>query len=251
MSTIRTWRRSWSPNMPTNQDGQHPGEYPAASGDIGTYPQPASGGEEAGYEMTDANVGGVAAFLGGLFAFVLVFFFFCYLMGRVINSGIEKQDGPVDEWHKQTQIYAGAKTGRGNLENLKSNAAIDQQQLQIMSAQFPGPRLQTDDGNQDTADLHAREDLLLNHYSSVPGQPLRIPIDQAMQLIAQRGLPVMPQNGQQAPELAFDGVPGVTRPLTNGFARTGPELDSMQARQQKLDFGKAEAAEHAELAPPK
>jgi len=238
--------------MPTNHEGQQPGEYPAASGDIGTYPKPARGSEDAGYEMTDANVGGVAAFLGGLFGFVLIFFFFCYLMGRVINSGIEKQDGPVDPWHKQTQIFAGAETNGGNLESLKSNAAMQQQELQMMSAQFPGPRLQTDDGNQDTADLHAREDLLLNHYSSVAGQPLRIPIDQAMQLIAQRGLPVMPQNAQQqATELAFDGTPGVTRPLTNGFARTGPELDSMQARQQKLDFGKAEAAEHAELDPVK
>jgi hypothetical protein len=236
--------------MPTNQDGQRPAEYPAANGDFGTYPEPASGGEDASYEMTDANVGGVAAFLGGLFGFVLIFFFFCYLMGRVINSGIEKQDGPVNAWHKQTQIFAGAHTNGGNLENLKSSAAMQQQERQMVTTQFPGPRLQTDDGNQDTADLHAREDLLLNHYSSVPGQPLRIPIDQAMQLIAQRGLPVISQGGQQqGQELAHDTVPGVTRPLTDGFARTGPELDSMQARQQKLDFGKAEAAEHAELAP--
>ena len=34
---------------------------------------------------------------------------------------------------------------------------------------FPTPRLETDDGNQDTADLHAREDLLLDHYSSTTG----------------------------------------------------------------------------------
>ncbi len=54
-----------------------------------------------------------------------------------------------------------------------------------MTESFPGPALQTDDGNQDTADLHAREDLLLDHYSRVPGQQgMRIPIDRAMQLIA-------------------------------------------------------------------
>ena len=36
-----------------------------------------------------------------------------------------------------------------------------------MTQQFPTPRLQTDDGNQDMADLHAREDLLLENYSWV------------------------------------------------------------------------------------
>jgi hypothetical protein len=55
-----------------------------------------------------------------------------------------------------------------------------------------------DDGNQATADLHAREDLLLEHYSLVDGQPgtIRIPIERAMELIAQnaqRGLPVESQ----------------------------------------------------------
>ena len=236
--------------MPTNHDPQQPGEYQAPAGDIGTYPESGPESVEAGYEMTDANVGGVAAFLGGLFGFVLIFFFFCFLMGKVINSGIEKQDGPVDQWHQKTQIFAGAKTNGGNLENLKSNAAMQQQELQMMTTQFPGPRLQTDDGNEDTASLHAREDLLLDHYSSVPGQPLRIPIDRAMQLIAQRGLPVAtPDPQQQADHLAHDGAPMVTMPLTNGFARTGPELDAIEAREQKLDYGKAEAAEHAELKP--
>lgn len=236
--------------MPTNHDPKEPAKYAAPDGDLGTYPESGDGSVDAGYETTDANVGGVAAFLGGLFGFVLIFFFFCYLMGRVINSGIEKQDGPINQWHQKTQIFAG-KAANGNLENLKSNAAMQQQELGMMTTQFPGPRLQTDDGNQDTADLHAREDLLLNHYSSVQGQPLRIPIDQAMQLIAQRGLPVMApaSQNQQTQELAHDAIPEVTHPLTDGFARTGPELDSIEARQQKLDYGKAEASQHAQLAP--
>ena len=39
-----------------------------------------------------------------------------------------------------------------------------------MTQTFPTPRLDIDDGNQDTADLHAREDLLLDHYSISPGE---------------------------------------------------------------------------------
>ena len=42
---------------------------------------------------------------------------------------------------------------------------MEQQELQQMTNVFPTPRLETDDGNQATADLHAREDLLLDHYS--------------------------------------------------------------------------------------
>ena len=69
---------------------------------------------------------------------------------------------------------------------------MEQKQFQQMTATFPTPRLDIDDGNQDTADLHAREDLLLDHYSvdRRKGGTVRIPIERAMELIAQRGLPV-------------------------------------------------------------
>ena len=76
----------------------------------------------------------------------------------------------------------------GKGKDLESNAEIQQQQLQQITGNFPEPRLDIDDGNQATADLHAREDLLLEHYSLVDGQPgtIRIPIERAMELIAQQ-----------------------------------------------------------------
>ncbi len=72
--------------------------------------------------------------------------------------------------------------------------------MAALTQEFPTPRVQTDDGNQDVADLHAREDLLLDNYTRVDGKPgeVRIPIERAMELIAQRGLPVAPAV-QQAP----------------------------------------------------
>jgi len=208
---------------------------------------PAADSKAAGYEMTDVNAGGIVVFLSGLFGFVLVFFVFCFFMGRVINSELDREDGKTDEWHQQNNIFAGAKANKGSREDLKSNYAMQQQELQQMTTAFPQPRLDVDDGNQATADLHAREDLLLDHYSSVQGEPLRIPIDRAMQLIAQRGLPV--SAAQTSTQLAEDAEPAVQAPLTNGFARTGYELTQIEARQQKLDYGKAEGAEHAELKP--
>jgi hypothetical protein len=77
---------------------------------------------------------------------------------------------------------------------------------------------------------------------------IRIPIDRAMQLIAQRGLPVAPA-APPGEKLAYDVQPTISVPLTSGFARTGYELDQMEARQQKLDYGKAESNTHAELQP--
>jgi len=214
-------------------------------------PNPGEESAKLGYEVTDVHAGGIVVFVGGLFGFVIIFFLFCFLMGRVINSELEKQDGKTDKWHKQNDIFAGALANGGKREDLKSNAAIEQQELGAMTKAFPGPQLQTDDGNDDTYKLHAREDLLLDHYSTTPGEPMRIPIDRAMQLIASKGLPVSAA-AQPAEKLAMADTPVVTAPLTDGFARTGYELDQIEARKQRLEFGKAESAtEHAELKPVK
>ena len=95
---------------------------------------------------------------------------------------------------------------------------------------FPTPRLQTDDGYQEITDMHAREDLLLENYSwADQGKgTVRIPIERAMELLAQRGLQVVPQTTEtQAPVLAEDNAPVVKAPLTDGFARTGYEQDQI------------------------
>lgn len=204
--------------------------------------------ESPGYETTDVNVGGVSVFLIGLFGTVLVFFVFCFVLGRVINTAIEKADGPPNKWN-QLSSFAGAESTNGKRQDLASNPDIEQKQLQQISSDFPEPRLDTDDGNQATADLHAREDLLLDHYSSIEGEngSVRIPISRAMELIAQKGLPQSQQPEAASMQMAGDEKPTVEMPLTTGFARTGYELDVIEARAQKLSYGKAENANHAEL----
>ena len=197
------------------------------------------------------NVGGVIVFLAGLSGFLLIFFVFCFVMGKVINNAFLKEDGPVDKWHVQQNAVgpAGADSARSKRENLTSNPAMQQRELAQMTNAFPTPRLQMDDGNQDLADLHAREDLLLENYSSDEGVT-RIPIERAMELVAQRGLPVTA--GAQAGGQRMLGDPAIalTEPLTNGFARTGYELDVMEARAQRLNYEKeASPSTHAELKP--
>jgi hypothetical protein len=81
-----------------------------------------------------------------------------------------------------------------------------------MVQRFPTPRLQTDDGNQEIAEMHAREDLLLDYYSWVDRSSgkVRIPIARAMQLIAQHGLPGS-SRGADRTLMAGDKAPGGDR----------------------------------------
>jgi hypothetical protein len=208
--------------------------------------------DHPGYEVTDVNAGGIAVFLAGLFGSVLVFFVFCFVMGKVINTAIKKDDGPTTKWNTLSD-FAGAETTNGKRQDLASNPEMEQKEFQQMTSTFPEPRLDIDDGNQATADLHAREDLLLNNYSVVPGEAgsIRIPISRAMEIIAQRGLPVNAKAATSAVAMAGDEKPVVQAPLTSGFARTGYELETIEARAQKLSYGKAEGAAQAELAPVK
>jgi hypothetical protein len=204
--------------------------------------------DSPGYELTDVNVNGVVVFLAGLLGSVFVFFIFCFVMGRVINNALIKADGPVSKWN----AAAGQATG-GKREDLASNPEMQQKELNKLTTSFPEPRLDIDDGNQSTADLHAREDLLLDHYSKSPeeGTAIRIPIDRAMELIAQRGLPVYTRPASTLPQMFGVETPQVRVPLTTGFARTGFELSVIEAREQKMTYGRATEAAHAELTPAK
>jgi hypothetical protein len=210
---------------------------------VEAHPSPKIDDQNPGYETQDINVNGIVTFLAGLSGFVIIFFFFCFVMGKAINYGLAKYDGPQDKWHPNIQT-PGATPRGDKREDLASNAAMEQRQLQQMTQVFPTPRLETDDGNQDLADLHAREDLLLDNYSSssdLSSGAIRIPISRAMELVVQRGLPQAAAAKTSQTLMAGENSPVVTAPLTDGFARTGYELDTIEARDQKNEFVRAEA----------
>jgi len=208
--------------MPTHEPPNHDPHDPNS-------PSYNPGADSPGYEITDVNVKGIAVFLASLFAFVGVFFIFCFGMGKVINTAILKSDGPPNKWN-----MIGAQPA-GKRQDLTSNAVMEQNQLNQMVQRFPTPRLQIDDGNQEIAEMHAREDLLLNYYSWVDRSSgkVRIPIARAMQIIAQNGLPVAPEEQTTEPLMAGDRAPVVTVPLTDGFARTGYEQQYMETLEQQ------------------
>lgn len=188
---------------------------------------------EPGYETSDANVGGVVAFIVTLASSLAVFFVVCFGMGKLINQALIRHDGPLSRWNQEAGVQQA---------NMASNPVMEQQELHALVSRFPTPRLQTDDGNMDVVQMHAREDLLLNYYTWVDekSQAVRIPITRAMQIIAAQGLPVEGQPGSSAsaqaqePAMFGDAENTIALPLTNGFARTGTELKVIEERQQRL-----------------
>ena len=185
-------------------------------------PKPEEIDTTAGYELSDVRVTGIVVFLTALAIFVAVTGILCYGIGKVINAQMKKEDGPNSKWTKTAEVR--------ELGNMPSSPEL-QNKMAELTQQFPSPRVQTDDGNQDVADLHAREDLLLENYTRVDGKPgqVRIPIERAMELVAQHGLPAAPAV-QKETLMTGDKEPAVAEPLTNGFARTAYELDVEASR---------------------
>jgi hypothetical protein len=185
-------------------------------------PKPEEIDTTAGYELSDVRVTGIVVFLTALAIFVAVTGILCYGIGKVINAQMKKEDGPNSKWTKTAEVR--------ELGNMPSSPEL-QNKMAELTQQFPSPRVQTDDGNQDVADLHAREDLLLENYTHVDGKPgqVRIPIERAMELVAQHGLPAAPAV-QKGTLMTGDKEPAVAEPLTNGFARTAYELDVEASR---------------------
>ena len=202
-----------------------------------THSEPNSGHEpekhevdaSAGFERSDVGIPGIVVFLTALVIFVAVIGLLCYGIGKVFNAHMNKVDGPNSKWTKTVDVR--------QLGNFPSSPEL-QNKVAELAQSFPTPRVQIDNGDQDVADLHAREDLLLDNYSWVNQSQgkVRIPIERAMELIAQRGLPVAPAV-ETAPPMTGDNVPTVTVPLTDGFAPTAFEQEEAQAQAVKAQRG--------------
>ncbi len=173
------------------------------------------------FEATDVNVSGVMIAMIAFGLFAMISGGIAYVAGKQMNTSMARNDGPPSKWAKPIDVRP-----LGNMAN--SPDLFDKMNSTIQ--QFPTPRSQTDDGMQDLANLHAREDLLLNNYSWIDQAQgkVRIPIARAMELVARDGLPVAPRQNSE-PLLTGDTRPEAPIPLTNGFAQTGYEADEARA----------------------
>ncbi len=183
-----------------------------------------------GYEPTDVKITGILVFIVAMGIFVVVTAVLCYGIGKIFNARMNKEDGPNSKWTQTVDVR--------ELGNLPSSPEL-QNKMAAITQSFPTPRVQLDDGNQDIADLHARENILLDNYTWIDQSKgtVRVPIERAMEIIAQKGLPVAPA-AELPPPMTGDSRPAVTMPLTDGFAPTTYEQE--QAATQAATAGRSE-----------
>jgi len=178
-----------------------------------------------GYEPTDVREGGIVIFLVAMTIFVVVTAVLCYGVGKVINAHLKSEDGSPNRWTRTVDVQ--------QLGNMPSNPELQNKVAEITQT-FPTPRVQTDEGNQDIATLHAREDILLDNYTWIDRSKgtVRIPIERAMELVAEQGLPVAPAV-KTSPLMTGDAEPALEAPLTSGFARTAYEQEEVRVQGSK------------------
>jgi len=137
--------------------------------------------DEVAYEREDLSPRGIFAFLIGM-----------ALIGVLIHFALKGMYGYLDSYQKQHQPPLNPLVSQTENDSRKvSNADV---------ARFPQPRLETNE-RVEINDFRLQEEKTLNSYGWIDQKAgiARIPIDQAMQLLAQRGLPTRPQAGAVPP----------------------------------------------------
>jgi hypothetical protein len=137
---------------------------------------PANTTGNGGYERSDIGVAGVLYFLAGLaVAGVLIHF-----VVTGLYSYLEKR----------------SEAGQVPVSPLVTNAPADTRHISRDYPQgaFPNPKLEEDERGQ-LNDIRLKEEQTLSTYDYIDQKAgtVRIPIDRAMDLVAQRGLPVRTQ----------------------------------------------------------
>src|SRR5439155_15306591 len=137
--------------------------------------------DEVAYEREDLSPRGIFAFLIGL-----------ALVGVLIHFTLKGMYGYLETYEKQHQPPLNPVVSQTENDSRKvSNADI---------ARFPQPRLETNE-SLEINDFRLQAEKKLNSYGWIDQKAgiARIPIDRAMQLLAQRGLPTRLQAGAVPP----------------------------------------------------
>jgi hypothetical protein len=138
------------------------------------HPAPSAG--NGGYEHRDIGTAGVLYFLGGLAVSLLIIYFVVDGLYHYLEKRYEAQQTAVNP--------------------LVTNAPVDTRQLptdykDYLKHNFPAPQLEVDErGQLDKLRIDEAETLSTYDWVDQKAGTVRIPIDRAMDLIAQRGLPV-------------------------------------------------------------
>jgi hypothetical protein len=142
---------------------------------------PANPTGNGGYEHRDVGVAGILYFLLGLFVAGVL----AYVVAAILYSYLEKRSNAEQAPVNPLVTSAPADT-RHISRDYPQNA-------------FPNPKLEEDErGQLNGIRLHEEETLSTYDYIDKNAGTVRIPIDRAMDLIAQRGLPTRTQSASAA-----------------------------------------------------
>ena len=155
-----------------------------------------------GYERQDIGVAGVLYFLAGLAAAGLIIYFVVAGIYAYLEKRSEAEQAPVNP--------------------LVTNAPADTRKLAVdykdyLKQNFPNPQLEIDERSQ-LDKIRTDEAQTLSTYDWIDKNAgtVRIPIDRAMDLIAQRGLPV---RGQINSGVSLSPVPAPGTPTQQKKAK--------------------------------
>ena len=165
-----------------------------------------------GHEESDINVKAIFGFLlflviGGLVSHLALWGMYVYLDKRAtkMNEGattpVQAQMEAQRPQPTQKKIAQSGQVGMDRPETAKET-------LERLQAQFPTPRLQDDDVR-DMNMLRANEDKLLHGYMWLDKNngAVRIPVERAMEVLAERGLPAVPGEASQPKAAAKPATP--------------------------------------------
>ena len=155
-----------------------------------------------GHEETDISVRGIVLFLAalaiaGLASFLVVFGFYRFLQYldtksqppmTAVEQQLSKEREPVEPTSGKSPLPAGHAESVVPVPDYYGRGKID---LHLQRT-FPGPRLQYDDVYDMNLFRNSENTWLASAGKNADGS-VHIPIDQAMNLIVQRGIPKVPE----------------------------------------------------------
>jgi len=152
---------------------------------------PVKNNGHADYERKDIGVGGVIWFLIGLGAVLVI----CFFLVKGLYSVLEAHFAA-----KQPAVSPLATNVPKDTRKLPSEYKTDAESTdyeKYLQQNFPAPQLETNERTE-LNKIRMREEDILSTYDYVDKNAgtVRIPIDRAMDLLVQRGLPVHSQSGE-------------------------------------------------------
>jgi len=144
-------------------------------------PHPVNPNANGGYERRDIGVAGVLYFLLGLAVAGLFIYFIVAGLYSYLEKRSEAEQAPINP--------------------LVTTAPADTRRIpkEYPQAVFPNPKLEEDErGQLNGIRLQEEQTLSTYDYLDQKAGTVRIPIDRAMELVAQRGLPVCTPNAPTA-----------------------------------------------------